>query len=248
MSKSIATLSRGPAGVFRRQPNRVTVSLSARPSSAIRTSCVLRYSFLPPLQPIPRAQALAMPFSQPFDDAFRGEVAVLTRDSTLSNTALYDDAALHLRVLPHPSFAEINQPPWVRRIQKFTRMWVMYTSSSFFNALYQTTDQLGLAGGKRYVSATICVSAIQAESAATAGSPQDIMDRRVAEALAELATAWAAHFLWPCKFLSRSRCLSRLAGESDSLQTRRLRRWNEDRLRSARKAHIPQARAIGCDI
>ena len=232
--------------MFRKQPTRV--SLSARPSAATRTSCVLLYSFLPALRAIRRAQVLAMPFSQPFDDAFREEVAVLTRDSALSDTTLHNNAARYLRVLAHPSFAEVNQPPWVRRIQQFTRMWVMYTSSSFFNALYQTTDQLGLAGGKRYVSATICVSAIQAESAATAGSPQDIMDRRVAEALAELATAWAAHFLWPCKFLSRSRCLSRLAGESDSLQTRRLRRWNEDRLRSARKAHIPQARAIGCDI
>ena len=142
-----------------------------------------------------------MPFSQPFDDAFREEVAVLTRDSTLSNTALHDDAARYLRVLAHPSSAEINQPAWVRRIQQFTRMWVMYTSSSLFNALYQTADQLGLVAGKRYVSATVCVSAMHAESAATAGSRED-MDRRVAEALAELATAWAAHFLWPCKFLS----------------------------------------------
>ncbi|KAM5536904.1 hypothetical protein V8D89_009451 [Ganoderma adspersum] len=120
-----------------------------------------------------------MSFIQPFDDAFRQEVAAITQDSTRSDAALHEDAARHLRVLANPSFADVDQPAWVRRIQQFTWMWIMYTSSGLFSALYQTADQLGFA-----------------EGSATSPPPSD-RDRCVAEALAKLATAWTAHFLWP---------------------------------------------------
>ncbi len=173
-----------------------------------------------------------MPSSRPFDDISRQEVEKIIQDSTLSDEALHNNAGRYLQVLAHPSFRDINRPAWVRRIQRFSLLWITYTSSKLFDALYETADALTLVAGKRYVSAAVCACASCAESEA-ASHWQD-KPRCVAEALSQLATAWIGYMLWPCK-LACSWCLL----DKDELSDRSLCRWNEVRLGGACKTQTP---------
>ncbi|PIL30770.1 hypothetical protein GSI_06938 [Ganoderma sinense ZZ0214-1] len=130
-----------------------------------------------------------------FGDTFTRDLDLLVRDSSLSDSDLYNDAKRHLQVLVHPSFADIDQPAWVRRIQPFYGFSITYSSSKLFDALYQTADELGLASGKRYVSAAVCLCARRTETEAAA-SLEDASKRK-AEALSQLASEWIAFMLWP---------------------------------------------------
>ena len=139
-----------------------------------------------------------MQFTHLVDDTFRQDLEAIAQDSTLSDSALQDDAERHLQVLSLPSFADINQPPWVRHIQPFWAVPITYTASKLFDALYQTADELEFICGKRYVSAAICLC-VQRTEIETGAAPLEDVPRRKAEALSQLASEWIAFMLWPCK-------------------------------------------------
>ncbi|KAI1784192.1 hypothetical protein LXA43DRAFT_1125090 [Ganoderma leucocontextum] len=136
----------------------------------------------------------------PFDDTLRQEIELIYQDLTLSDGTLHKDARQHLQVLADPAFADLDQPAWLRSLNRFSTLPgfpvldMPYRSSKLFDALYETGDELGFAAGKRYVSAAVCACARRAESATASRKDRP---RRVAEALCRLASAWTAFMLWP---------------------------------------------------
>ncbi|KAM5542143.1 hypothetical protein V8D89_004016 [Ganoderma adspersum] len=136
-----------------------------------------------------------MHFTHLLDDTFRQDLEAMAQDSTLSDSALHNDAERHLKVLALSSFTDINQPPWVRRIQPFWGFPITYTSSKLFDALYQTADELGFICGRRYVSAAVCLCAYRTEIE-VGTAPLEDAPKRKAEALSQLASEWIAFMLW----------------------------------------------------
>ena len=142
-------------------------------------------------------------FSPAFDDAIRR----LVENASLSDDVLHARARTHLDVLRLPHHAHIDVPPWVRRIRIFRPAQEPgsdYTSRRLLDAMYQTSDELHLLGGKRYVSAAICVCANRVEDMKV---PPEEKPRRLAEELSRLASSWVAFMLWPCESRS-SRTIS----------------------------------------
>ena len=145
-----------------------------------------------------------MPRNHIFSPAFDQAIQRLIENASLSDDVLHSRARTHLEVLRLPHFAEIDIPPWVRRIRLFRPAREPdsdYTSSRLFDTMYQTSDELRLRGGKRYVSAAICVCAHRVEDMKV---PPEEKPRRLAEGLSRLASSWVAFMLWPCESRSSS--------------------------------------------
>ena len=140
-----------------------------------------------------------MPRNHIFSPAFEDQVRRLIENASFSDDVLHSRAQTHLQVLRLPQYADIDVPPWVRRIRIFRPAREPdsdYTSSRLFNTMYQTSDQLRLRDGKRYVSAAICVCANRVED--MKGPPEE-EPKRLAEELSHLASSWVAFMLWPCE-------------------------------------------------
>ena len=69
-------------------------------------------------------------------------------------------------------------------------------------------DERGLAAGRHYVSAAICVCSEHVARVTATGRPDPNLQQRaveLAQALHELSSTWLAFFLWPCEFSTRYR-------------------------------------------
>ncbi|RPD61292.1 hypothetical protein L227DRAFT_574365 [Lentinus tigrinus ALCF2SS1-6] len=84
---------------------------------------------------------------------FKPHVHALLGDNSLSDTDLEVRARERLQVLDHPSLQMYNKPRWMRDACKPT--WEQFSAKRAFEAMYEIADNLGLRGGRRYLSACI---------------------------------------------------------------------------------------------
>ncbi|KAH9830892.1 uncharacterized protein C8Q71DRAFT_783597 [Rhodofomes roseus] len=132
--------------------------------------------------------------AQVLSERFRQAVERLSEDDTLTDDTLHSNAEAHLEVLDDPSLGHLDTPAWVHRVGRYaTQGTPQLTVTRLFNTMYQTADELGLASGKRYVSAAICTCASDTHGLRV-GEPQA---QSLAQRLSRLASAWIAFMLWP---------------------------------------------------
>lgn len=62
----------------------------------------------------------------------------------------------------NPAHLPVSGPPWAQCIQKAIPQYLTFSTLHLLRALYFVADELGLAAGKRYVSASIRVCANRA--------------------------------------------------------------------------------------
>ena len=116
----------------------------------------------------------------------------LMQDPHISDDTLHTRAIQYLDVLTESNPAQLNGPLWAERIQKVIPQIPAFSTLRLFQALYSTADELGLASGKRYVSATIC-------ACGTLAAVGDPTDSDLVQALDHVSSTWAAFVLWPCE-------------------------------------------------
>ena len=123
----------------------------------------------------------------------------LTQDPDISDDTLYTHAIQYLDVLAASDSAQLSGPSWAERIQKVIPEIPAFSTLRLFQALYYTADELGLASGKRYVSATICACGDRVTLAAVG----DATKPDLVQALDDVSSIWAAFVLWPCEWTPR---------------------------------------------
>ncbi|TFY60621.1 hypothetical protein EVG20_g7350 [Dentipellis fragilis] len=129
----------------------------------------------------------------------------------LSSSAAFNktQAKKHLEILTRPSFETYNVPKWVARVPLPKGVDKhKFNMKHLFDAMYQTTTDLHLVAGARYVSAAICACAARA-----AEEPQDRRLEQLAAELCKLGGTWVAYMMWP--FIGNSKPPKDLEEHSD---------------------------------
>ena len=110
----------------------------------------------------------------------------LMQDLDISDDTLYTRAIQYLNVLTEPNSVQLNGPLWAEHIQKVIPEIPAFSTLRLFQALYYTADELGLASGKRYVSATICACGDRITLAAVG----DATKPDLVQALDDVSSTW----------------------------------------------------------
>ncbi|PIL26592.1 hypothetical protein GSI_12350 [Ganoderma sinense ZZ0214-1] len=131
---------------------------------------------------------MALPYT--LTPGFIEAVDNLIQDTAVPDSALHSRSKQYLDIFDD---ATVVRPVWSQRI----RVPSPFTTPGLFNAMFQIADELGLAAGKRYVSAAICVCAEHAARAHAAAGADSELRGALVRALHQLSSTWAAFLLWP---------------------------------------------------